>query len=225
MAIEAADGLGAASETRKIKESDRAYEAVKHLIVSLQLPPGAVIEEARLRQQVAVGRTPLREALYRLADLGLVIVAPHRGFFVSELSATDLQQLTELRLVLEGTAARLAAERAVPSLAPALRSALRQTEPAIDTHDLSTLISIDLTFHGLIARASGNRYLEDALHRHYTMMLRFWYLSFDRAGHLPDVMREHHNIVGAIEQRDSVSAEAAMRFHVIEFRNKVRALL
>jgi DNA-binding GntR family transcriptional regulator len=225
MVVGIAAGHGAVLQARKIKESDRAYETVKQLIVSLQLPPGAVIEEVRLRQQVDVGRTPLREALYRLADLGLVIIAPHRGFFVSELSATDLQQLTELRLVLEGTAARLAAERAVPALATELQAALIRSEPAIDTHDLSTLITIDLTFHSLVARASGNRYLEDALHRHYTMMLRFWYLSFDRAGHLPDVMREHQNIVSAIEQRDSVSAEAAMRFHVIEFRNKVRALL
>lgn len=225
MVVGSADGYSAESQAPKIKESDRAYEAVKQLIVSLQLPPGAVIEEAQLRQQVQVGRTPLREALYRLAELGLVVIAPHRGFFVTEVLATDLQQLTELRLLLEGAAARLAAERAGPALASELRATLRQAEPAIDTHDLSTLIAIDLNFHGLIARASGNRYLEDALHRHYIMMLRFWYLSFDRAGHLPDVMREHQNIVSAMEQRDSVSAEAAMRFHVIEFRNKVRAVL
>lgn len=225
MVAGAAPGEGMETQARKIKESDRAYEAVKQLIVSLRLPPGAVIEEAWLRQQVGVGRTPLREALYRLADLGLVIVAPHRGFFVAEVSATDLQQLTELRLLLEGAAARLSAERAGPALAPELRAALLQTEPAIAAHDLSALIAMDLTFHGLIARASGNRYLEDALDRHYTMMLRFWYLSFDRAGHLPDVMREHQNILSAIEQRDGIGAEAAMRFHVIEFRNKVRAVL
>jgi DNA-binding GntR family transcriptional regulator len=225
MVVGVGDGRRAESQAPKVKESDRAYEAVKQLIVSLQLPPGSVIEEALLRQHVEVGRTPLREALYRLADLGLVVVAPHRGFFVAEIVATDLQQLTELRLLLEGTAARLATERAGPALASELRAVLRPTRPAIDTHDLTSLITIDLNFHGLIARASGNRYLEDALHRHYLMMLRFWYLSFDRAGHLPDVMREHQRIVDAIEARDSAGAEAAMRSHVIEFRNKVQTVL
>lgn len=218
-------GIDEDAQSEKIKQSDRAYEEVKQLIISLRLPPGAVIEETRLRQDVGVGRTPLREALYRLADLGLVVVAPHRGFFVTEISATDLQHLTELRLLLEGAAARLAAERAGPSVVAELRAILDDTAAAIDAHDLSKLIAIDLAFHSLIARASLNRYLEDALHRHYLMMLRFWYLSFERAGHLPDVMREHLHIVSAIEQRDGVNAETAMRFHVVEFRNKVRNLL
>ncbi len=209
----------------KVKQSDRAYEALKQLIVSLQLPPGVVIEEARLREQLDVGRTPMREGLYRLADLGLVVVAPHRGFFVAEISATDLHQLTELRLLLEGSAARLAAERSGPLIASRLRTVLVGSEAAIEENALGKLIAIDLSLHGLIAWASGNRYLEDALRRHHTMMLRFWYLSFDRARHLPDVMHEHLNIISAIEQRDSVAAETAMHAHILEFRNKVRGLL
>lgn len=225
MVVEVGDGRPAEVQAQKVKESDRAYEAVKQLIVSLKLPPGSVIEEAVLRGQVEVGRTPMREALYRLADLGLVVVAPHRGFFVAEILATDLQQLSELRLLLESTAAYLATERSGPTLASELRAILRQSGPAIDTHDLSALINIDLKFHGLIARASGNRYLEDALRRYHLMMLRFWYLSFDRAGHLPDVIREHERIVDAIQARDSTAANAAMRSHVVEFRNKVQALL
>ncbi len=210
---------------RKIKESDRAYETVKQLIVSLQLAPGTVIEEAELRLRVGIGRTPLREALYRLVDHGLVVVAPRRGFFVADISAAGLQELSDLRLVLESMAVRLATERSSPSIVPQLRAVLLNTDLSIAAHDLNQLIEIDLSFHRLLAHAAGNQYLEETLDRLYAMMLRFWYLSFERAGQLPDVMHEHANIVNAIEHRDSLGAEAAMRFHVLEFRNKVQAIL
>jgi DNA-binding GntR family transcriptional regulator len=91
--------------------SDRAYYAIRELIVTLELAPGSVVSERELMEQLGVGRTPVREALRDLARQRLVEVFPRRGIFVSGVDVGDIAGLSEVRLVLESTAARLAAER------------------------------------------------------------------------------------------------------------------
>ncbi|TME82248.1 MAG: GntR family transcriptional regulator, partial [Chloroflexi bacterium] len=93
-------------------QGERAYLLIRDQIVTLRLAPGSVIEEARLRQELGLGRTPIREALQRLAHENLVTFVPHRGTFVSDINLTNLHRLTEVRTEMEGYAARLAAERA-----------------------------------------------------------------------------------------------------------------
>src|SRR5436309_9497117 len=92
--------------------ADRAYHAIREMIVSLELRPGAVIDERRLMERLGIGRTPTREALRRLAQERLVEVYPRRGMFVTSVEIHDLASLAEVRLVLESHVARLAAERA-----------------------------------------------------------------------------------------------------------------
>src|SRR5438067_12386076 len=90
----------------------RAYLLIRDQIITLMLAPGAVIEEARLREELGLGRTPIREAVQRLAHENLVSFVPHRGTFVADINLTDLHRLTEVRTEMESYAARLAAERA-----------------------------------------------------------------------------------------------------------------
>src|SRR5882762_9088878 len=92
--------------------ADKAYHAIRGLIVSLELAPGALIDERELIEQLEIGRTPVREALRRLAHEGLVEVYPRRGMFVTGVDVRELARLSEVRAVLEPEAARLAAERA-----------------------------------------------------------------------------------------------------------------
>src|SRR5437773_9918370 len=92
--------------------ADRAYVAIRDKIVSLALAPGAVINERELVEELGIGRTPTREALRRLAQEKLVDVYPRRGMFVTGIDVRELARLSEVRLVLEPEAARLAAERA-----------------------------------------------------------------------------------------------------------------
>src|SRR5256714_14499447 len=92
--------------------AERAFHAIREMIVSLELRPGAVIDERSLMQQLGIGRTPTREALRRLAQEGLVEVYPRRGMFVTPVEIQDLASLADVRSVLESSAARLAAERA-----------------------------------------------------------------------------------------------------------------
>src|SRR3954471_17973760 len=108
--------------------ADRAYLAIRGLIVSLGLRPGAVIDERELMQQLGLGRTPVREALRRLAQERLVEVFPRRGMFVTEVDARDLARLCEVRLALEPEAARLAAERATQADLAELRVVLGELD-------------------------------------------------------------------------------------------------
>src|SRR5215472_13709676 len=92
-------------------QSEVAYARLLERIVSLEMPPGSVVNEARLRDELSIGRTPIREALQRLARENLVKSVPHRGTFVTDVNITDLARITEVRVVLESHAARLAAEK------------------------------------------------------------------------------------------------------------------
>src|SRR6266853_3042104 len=92
-------------------QSEEAYLRIRERIVSLDMPPGSVVNEGRLREELTIGRTPIREALQRLARENLVRSVPHRGTFVTDVNITDLARITEVRVVLESHAARLAAEK------------------------------------------------------------------------------------------------------------------
>src|SRR5438445_10363814 len=90
-------------------QSEEAYQRILERIVCLEMPPGSVVNEARLRQDLRIGRTPIREALQRLALENLVRSIPHRGTLVTDVNITDLAWITEVRIVLESHAAKLAA--------------------------------------------------------------------------------------------------------------------
>src|SRR5579859_2944415 len=110
--LETEPHLGAVPQAHKPRsQSENAYLKIRDRILSLDLAPGSVVNEARLREELAIGRTPIREALQRLAHEKLVRSVPHRGTFVTDVNITDLARITEVRVVLEGHAARLAGER------------------------------------------------------------------------------------------------------------------
>src|SRR5947199_10665499 len=106
--------------------ADRAYLSIRDLIVSLELPPSALIDERQLVETLGIGRTPVREALRRLAQEQLVEVFPRRGMFVTGVDVRDLARISEVRQALEPAAARLAAERATADERAELRALLTE---------------------------------------------------------------------------------------------------
>ena len=119
-------------------QSESAYLRIRERIVSLDMRPGSVVNESRLREELKIGRTPIREALQRLAHENLVRSIPHRGTFVTDVNITDLARITEVRVVLESHAASLAAERLSVNDRESLTLLLEVLEqgPALDQHDL-----------------------------------------------------------------------------------------
>jgi DNA-binding GntR family transcriptional regulator len=205
-------------------QADRAYAAVRDMIVSLELRPGAVIDERSLMGRLQVGRTPLREAVRRLAQERLVEVFPRRGTFVTSVEIRDLASLAEVRLVLESHAAAVAAERASDEDRAALQALIDEL-PQSEGRDTRDLIALDERIHRQVYRCTHNAFLEATLEEYYVLALRIWYLALDRARELEQAVLGHRELLEAIRDGDAEEAERTMRQHVQDFEQAMRRIL
>jgi DNA-binding GntR family transcriptional regulator len=205
-------------------QADRAYAAVRDMIVSLELRPGAVIDERSLMGRLGIGRTPLREAVRRLAQERLVEVFPRRGTFVTSVEIRDLASLAEVRLVLESHAAALAAERATDDDREELQALIDEL-PHSEGQDTRELIALDERIHRQVYRCTHNAFLEATLEEYYVLALRIWYLALDRARELEQAVLGHRELLEAIRDGDAEEAERTMRQHVQDFEQAMRRIL
>jgi DNA-binding GntR family transcriptional regulator len=204
--------------------ADKAYYSIRDMIVSLELPPGAVLHEAKLMQQLGVGRTPIREAVRMLVQAKLVEVYPRRGVFVTSVNISDLASLSEVRVVLEAHAARLAAERATADDQRELAALIAECRRKSGL-DRRGLIDLDQRIHRHVYRCTHNGFLEATLDEYYVLALRIWFLALDRAERLDEAVEEHRELLEAIRDRDGERAENAMRRHVQGFEQAIRRVL
>ena len=200
--------------------ADKAYQEIRRLIVSLELAPGALIDERELIERLEIGRTPVREALRRLAHERLVEVYPRRGMFVTGVDVRELARLSEVREVLEPEAARLAAERATEVDRAELGALLLELDVGG-----GELIDLDERIHRAVYRAAHNDLLEATLEQYYVLALRIWFLALDRVERLDEAVREHRELLEAIRDRDGERAENAMRRHIQGFEQAIRRVL
>jgi DNA-binding GntR family transcriptional regulator len=205
-------------------QSEEAYARLLERIVSLDMAPGSVVNEARLREELKIGRTPIREALQRLARENLVRSIPHRGTFVTDVNITDLARITEVRVVLEGHAARLAAEKLTAADREALTELVELLRRGAVT-DQRDLMHLDQRIHRAIYRAAHNPFLEATLERYLNLSLRIWYLVLDRNFGLREAVDEHIDLLQAVVAGDRELAETVMRKHVIGFEREIRKVL
>jgi len=205
-------------------QSEEAYLRIRDRIVSLDLAPGSVVNEARLQQELAIGRTPIREALQRLAHEKLVHSVPHRGTFVTDVKITDLARITEVRVVLEGHAARLAAERCTSADRGTLNELLAALK-ARRTMDQRELMRMDQRIHRQIYQSARNSFLESTLERYFNLSLRLWFLVLDHEVRLGAAVEEHVELLEAVMAGDGDRAEAIMRRHVTGFEHEIRKAL
>jgi DNA-binding GntR family transcriptional regulator len=201
-------------------QSELAYRQIRAMIIELELPPAALIDEGVLVAALGLGHTPVREALRRLAQDNLVVILPRRGTLVADLNWSDLQKIFELRLELETYACRLAAERATPDQIAAMEALFVERAELIAAGDNRELIAIDHTAHQQIAQAAHNEFLEETLERLYNHVLRLWNVSLHKVGHLREALDEHRAIVAAIQAGDGERAASLMRQHIVGFQNQ-----
>jgi len=188
------------------------------------MPPGSVVEESRLRDELDLGRTPIREALQRLALENLVRSVPHRGTFVTTVNITDLARITEVRVVLESRAARLAAERSSARDRMAMAELLERLRSMRFT-DQHELMRLDQQIHRQIYRSARNSFLEATLDRYLNLSLRLWYLVIDHEVRLREAVQEHIDLLEAILAGDGDSADQCMQRHVTGFECEIRRVL
>jgi DNA-binding GntR family transcriptional regulator len=208
--------------------TDQAYAGIRTLICTGELPPGEVISEVELQENLGLGRTPIREAIRALASEHLIDVFPRRGTFVASVDPRNLRAMSEVRAQLEPMAARLAAERRTDVDVVQFGAALAELEE-LERGDLReqerALIELDSKIHQLIYQATQNAYLAHDLDRYYIHSLRIWNLGLGRVGHLRQAVLEHKELLEAIIQGDSDRAFNVMSKHVSEFEAEIAQAL
>jgi DNA-binding GntR family transcriptional regulator len=207
-----------------VRLSDKAYHLIRQRIITLDLPPMSAIDEQTLMEDLQLGRTPIREALQRLAAENLVEIIPRRGMFVADIGLTDLHQVFELRMMLEGFCARLAAQRASESQLAEMQMLIEELD-RLPNDDRKALMVIDEEFHELLYQAAANEFLADTLRRLHALSFRIWHLVLDRLGSVRGAMEQHVEITRALKARDEAQAEALLQQHICEFQNEIKAVL
>lgn len=202
-----------------------AYDMLKRRIITLEIPPGAPLDERELKDKLGIGRTPLREAMLRLSHERMIVHVPRRGARVSELSIFDLQEMIEARSHIEPLVTLRAAERAADTDIRYLESLIERAEAAVDAGDVESTIDDDLEFHTAIARMNGNRYFATTAEQINTALLRYWYISFTGPAGLANSFGHHRKILEAIAARDPGLARARALEHIEIFRSRMGDLI
>ncbi|HEX6845228.1 MAG TPA: GntR family transcriptional regulator [Actinomycetota bacterium] len=196
------------------KMTDWVWEELREAIIELRLRPGEPLREVALAEQLGVSKTPLREAFTRLEQEGLVETTSFKGAVVTGYSERDLQEIYELRALLEGAAARAAAERSTPATIDALRDVVARSRELRDAGDLVGLADLLGEFDTIVyAQVTNERIgaLIDNLRAHLT---RIGKLTEAIPGRVVASVEEHAAIVDAIAARDGAEAERAIRAHI-----------
>lgn len=197
------------SETEDGTLTDKAYRKLEELITTLQLPPGTVLSEFSLSQQLKIGRTPIREALQRLARDGLVVVMPRRGIRVSDINLQSQLRLLEVRRVLEHLMAGLAAERATDEERQLFAEIALGMRNAAKHADDIEFMRLDRKLNQLVSEAARNEFAARSMGLMHALSRRFWYQHYRQVADLPLAANLHAQLADAIARREKHNAETA----------------
>lgn len=197
------------------------YEVVRRMIGIEPLVPGARIDEQAIAARLGVSRTPLRDAITRLASEGLIEQRPYRGSFVRELSARQIDDLYETRQVLEGLAARRAVVHATDDELAELAGILEETRQALDDHDLEGYAAADERFHSMVAQLSRNESLIQSLERLRAQVQLVRVAANQDPALAERTAQERPRILAALRNRDPVAAATLMEEHIHGVRTSI----
>jgi DNA-binding GntR family transcriptional regulator len=191
-----------------------AYERLRAAIVSGEYQPGERLVEADLSERLGAGRSAIRTALTRLAHEGLVEQERNRGARVRKIGAEEAVQILEARAVLEGLAARRAAERATDGDAERLRGVLADMRARLDAGDLLGASEGNARLHRALLDLAGHAIVDRLVGTLNSQLVRFQYRTILVPGRAERSFAEHTAIVDAVAAGDADAAEAAMRRHL-----------
>ena len=190
-------------------QAQMAYRILEEMIVTLKLPPGSKISEKALNRSLGFGRTPLREALQRLANEGTVKILPRSGVIVSDIDMADQMNMIEVRRELEKILAGRAARLALEDVCRVFLKLADDFDSAALRNDENIFIAADREFNSLVFSTAQNKYASYAIGPIEAQTRRFWYLHFKRFGDLAHVSQLHANIARAIAANDESGARQA----------------
>ncbi len=213
--------------------SQRVYDSVRESILRLDLAPGATLDEAGLEHEFGVSRTPVREALIRLASDGLITLLPNRGARVATLDVSDLPAMFEALELAQRATLRWAAKRRSAADLDSLGRTSAEFADAARSRDVDRMTEANRDFHVAIGRACRNKYVAGLYETQLAISLRLARLVFAQApltgrtyrSYYDEVVRQHAAMVTAIENKDARTADRLARDHADLFRSRVMAHL
>src|SRR5215471_14173341 len=189
--------------------TERAYRLIEEQIVTLRLKPGDILSEQMLSASFDIGRTPIREALQRLAREGLVTILPRKGILVSDINPRNQLLLLEVRRELERLLSRAGAERASKEQREQLQDIAQGMDRASKANDDIAFMRLDRELNRLIIEAAHNDYAARSMKLLQGLSRRFWYMHYREAADLPLCARLHANQARAIAQGNGDAAARA----------------
>jgi DNA-binding GntR family transcriptional regulator len=208
---------------RAATAASKIYSDLRSQLVSLQRQPGEVISEAEIALSYGVSRTPVREAILKLSDEGLLEIFPQSGIFVSRIPIAALPEAIIIRKALEATTAQLAAERATSSQILSLHAILQRQREANAAGDSDTFHRADEMFHATIAEVAGHPGIWTLIQQVKVHVDRYRRLTLPQAGRIPRVIVEHEAVLHAIEGHDPSGARLAMEMHLESLLDNISA--
>jgi DNA-binding GntR family transcriptional regulator len=209
---------------KTIMNKEEAYEELRVRIITNGVVPGEILKEKDLMAQLAIGRSPLREILFRLQEENLIKPLPRLGYMVTTLDIFEVRELVELRRELEGYAGYLAAQRITTEQLEDLRTIIREAESeTAETKDVSNITEyFDTRFHSLLYQAAGNQKLMKVLQDLHIVMLRIWFhVGLDAIGFAHQA-QNFYDVLEALEQKDPEKARTVMEDHVDLYAAQVK---
>ena len=188
--------------------TEQAYRLLEEQIVTLQLKPGDVLSEQMLSATFKIGRTPIREALQRLAREGLITILPRKGILVSDINPRNQLLMLEVRREIERLLSRVGAERANQQQRGQFTEIAQGMDRAAKSNNDLAFMRLDRELNRLIIQAAHNDYAARSMKLLQGLSRRFWYMHYRDAADLPLCARLHANQARAIAQGN---AEAAAR--------------
>ena len=213
-----------------VDDAQSTLQRITEMVVRLELAPGSIVSESTLATQLGVPRSEVRESIQQLRESGLVSVLPRAGIAISSVALTEIRNVFEARLGIEGFAARLASQRAVASDVKRLQALADQLARLADSISKSTapestlarLIDLDRRLHIEIVDISRNPHLQAALNRTMLFNSRIWNLFYARNGGIGTYYVSHQALIDALAQNDADAAAAAVAAHLESSAQELR---
>ncbi|HUW87198.1 MAG TPA: GntR family transcriptional regulator [Candidatus Paceibacterota bacterium] len=211
------------ADRRQPRASELAYDGLRDQIINLRLPPGSVVNEQAMANELGLGRMPVREAIARLVSDRFITVVPRRGAVVTPVGLGDVLDMFEAREAIECGVAYIVAKRATKDDLTTLRQLVEAADHAREGTDHEEFLRDDHAIHAFLVHMVNNSLLQDAADRLLLHNLRFWRMYWASRPAQPSTMISHADLVSALEAHDPELAAKAMREHLAASRHLVQA--